>query len=119
MFVRSEAQLDRARRVADAVGLATRGFVGEDADHSDRALLGVMHLAKGLEFRLVVIVACDEGVLPLAERVADVADAFELDEVIATERQLLYVAATRARDRLIVSAVAPGSEFIEDLAAAA
>lgn len=33
-------------------------------------------------------------VLPLAERVELVADAFELDEVLATERQLLYVAAT-------------------------
>ena len=66
-----------------------------------------MHLAKGLEFRAVLVVACDEGVLPLAARVADVADAFELDEVIATERQLLYVAATRARDRLVDPGIAP------------
>jgi superfamily I DNA/RNA helicase len=63
----------------------------------------------------VLVVACDEGVLPLAARVADVADEFELDEVIATERQLLYVAATRARDRLFVSGIAPGSELIEGL----
>lgn len=74
-----------------------------------------MHLAKGLEFRAVLIVACDEGVLPLAARIDDVADEFELDEVVATERQLLYVAATRARDHLFVSAVSPGSEFLEDL----
>jgi superfamily I DNA/RNA helicase len=47
--------------------------------------------------------------------VADVSDEFELDEVIATERQLLYVAATRARDRLFLSSVKPGSEFLEDL----
>ena len=74
-----------------------------------------MHLAKGLEFRAIAVVACDENVLPLAVRVADVADAFELNEVIATERQLLYVAATRARDKLLVSGVAPGSEFLEGL----
>ena len=43
------------------------------------------------------------------------ADEFELDEVVSTERQLLYVAATRARDRLIVPGVAPGSEFLEML----
>ena len=78
-----------------------------------------MHLAKGLEFRAVLAIACDEGVLPLAARVADVADEFELDEVIATERQLLYVAATRARDRLFVSGAAPGSGFLEDMIAAA
>jgi len=70
---------------------------------------------KGLEFRAVLVVACDEGVLPLAARVADVADEFELDEIVATERKLLYVAATRARDRLFISGVAPGAEFLEDL----
>jgi superfamily I DNA/RNA helicase len=32
-----------------------------------------------------------------------------------TERHLLYVACTRARDRLLVTAVAPASEFIDDL----
>jgi superfamily I DNA/RNA helicase len=77
-----------------------------------------MHLAKGLEFRVVALVACDQGVLPLEERVSDVADEFELDEVLATERQLLYVAATRARDRLWISGVVPVSEFLEDLGAA-
>ncbi len=74
-----------------------------------------MHLAKGLEFRAVILIACDEGILPLDARIADVADEFELDEVVATERQLLYVAATRARDHLFISGVSPGSEFLEDL----
>ncbi len=32
-----------------------------------------------------------------------------------TERQLCYVACTRARDRLLVSGIAPGSEFVSDL----
>lgn len=58
--------------------------------------------------------ACDQGVLPLEERVADVSDEFELNEVVATERQLLYVAATRARDRLWISGVSPASEFVEE-----
>jgi superfamily I DNA/RNA helicase len=74
-----------------------------------------MHLAKGLEFRAVAVLACDEEVIPSAARIADVADEFELDEVMATERQLLYVAITRARDRVFVSGVTPGSEFLEDL----
>ena len=42
----------------------------------------------------------------------------ELDEVFATERQLLYVAATRARDRLMISGVGPVSEFLTDMQAA-
>jgi ATP-dependent exoDNAse (exonuclease V) beta subunit len=39
----------------------------------------------------------------------------ELDDVYETERQLLYVACTRARDRLMVSGISPGSEFLADL----
>ena len=74
-----------------------------------------MHLAKGLEFRAVAVIACDDEVLPLAERVNTVADEVELDDVYETERQLFYVACTRARDRLFVSGVAPGSEFLGDL----
>jgi superfamily I DNA/RNA helicase len=116
IFVRSQDQLARARAAAAAAGLAIRSLVDRANGNEETALLGVMHLAKGLEFRLVLLMACDEGVLPLASRISDVADDFELDNVIATERQLLYVAATRARDRLIITAVAPGSEFIDDLA---
>ncbi|PBC01448.1 3'-5' exonuclease [Mesorhizobium sp. WSM3860] len=114
IFVRSQDQLARARAAAEMAVLKTRTLVDAKAG-GDEALLGIMHLAKGLEFRAVVLMACDEGVLPLESRVADVADEFELDEVIATERQLFYVAATRARERLFVSGVAPGSEFLDDL----
>jgi superfamily I DNA/RNA helicase len=55
--------------------------------------------------------ACDEPVIPAQQRIADVSDEMELDEVYATERQLLYVAATRARDRLLISCVAPDQNF--------
>ena len=50
------------------------------------------------------------------ERVGDDAD---LEEVYGTERHLLYVACTRARDRLLVTGVDPGSEFLDDLRARA
>lgn len=115
IFVRSAAQIPRAHSAATAAGLTVRGSFESAAG----ALVATMHLAKGLEFRVVAVMACDQSILPLEERVTDVADEFELDEVIATERQLLYVAATRARDRLVVSGVAPGSEFLEALDAKA
>jgi mRNA-degrading endonuclease RelE of RelBE toxin-antitoxin system len=117
IFVRSPELLPRARAIADAASLPFRTVAAQKPDDDALAVVGIMHMAKGLEFRAVLIIACDEGALPLATRVEDVADEFELDEVIATERQLLYVAATRARDRLFVSGVAPGSEFLEDLVA--
>ncbi|MGR9143937.1 UvrD-helicase domain-containing protein [Rhizobium leguminosarum] len=114
IFCRSNNELGRASRIAKAAGLQTVSSL-QNPSAVDACLIGTMHLAKGLEFRAVLVVACDEGVLPLSSRIAEVADEFELDEVVASERQLLYVAATRARDYLFISAVAPGSEFLEDL----
>jgi superfamily I DNA/RNA helicase len=74
-----------------------------------------MHLAKGLEFRAVAVIGCDDEVLPLQERLETVADEAELEDVYNTERHLLYVACTRARDHLVVSGTAPASEFLKDL----
>ena len=76
-----------------------------------------MHLAKGLEFRAVAVAACDEEVIPLQTRIERVGDDADLEEVYGTERHLLYVACTRARDRLLVTGVDPGSEFLDDLRA--
>ena len=77
--------------------------------------VATMHLAKGLEFRAVAVMACDDEVLPLQARIEGVGDDGDLQEVYDTERQLLYVACTRARDRLSISAVEPASEFLDDL----
>jgi superfamily I DNA/RNA helicase len=74
-----------------------------------------MHLAKGLEFRSVVVMACDDQIIPLQKRIEEVTDESDLEEVYATERHLLYVAVTRARDHLIVTSGGPASEFIDDL----
>jgi superfamily I DNA/RNA helicase len=72
-------------------------------------------LAKGLEFRAVAIMACDDEVIPLQERIETVVDDADLEDVYNTERQLLYVACTRPRENLLVTGIAPGSEFLDDL----
>ena len=77
--------------------------------------IGTMHLAKGLEFRAVAVAACDDEVIPLQSRIENVVDTADLEDVYNTERHLLYVARTRARDRLLVTGVEPASEFLDDL----
>ena len=74
-----------------------------------------MHLAKGLEFRSVAVMACDDEVIPQQQRIESVVDVSDLEEVYNTERQLLYVACTRARDDLLVTGIKPESEFLPDL----
>jgi superfamily I DNA/RNA helicase len=74
-----------------------------------------MHLAKGLEFRAVVVMACDDEIIPLQERIETVGEDADLQEVYDTERHLLYVACTRARDYLLVTGIDPVSEFLDDI----
>ena len=82
---------------------------------SGHVSIGTMHLAKGLEFRAVAVMACDDEIIPLQARIETATEDSELEEVYNTERHLLYVACTRARDFLFVSAAAPASEFLDDL----
>ena len=82
---------------------------------SGQVSISTMHLAKGLEFRAVVVIACDDEIIPLQERIETVADDADLREVYDTERHLLYVACTRARDHLLVTSGDMPSEFLDDL----
>ena len=116
VFVRSGVQLDRARKAVEFAGLALK-VLDDNADTTvGRVSIGAMHLAKGLEFKCVAVMACDDDVIPLQQRIESVVDDSDLEEVYNTERHLLYVACTRARDRLLVTAVNPASEFLDDLA---
>ncbi|MCI0663176.1 MAG: UvrD-helicase domain-containing protein [Acidobacteria bacterium] len=115
VFVRSNAQLDRARQAVEAAGLPYKVLDEKVETISSYISISTMHLAKGLEFRAVVVMACDDEVIPLQERIESAADESDLEEVYNTERNLLYVACTRARDHLLVTSVDPASEFLEDL----
>lgn len=76
-----------------------------------------MPLAKGLEFRAVVVMACGYEIIPSLERIETVGDAADLQEVYDTERNLVYVACTRARDLLLITSAGTPSEFLDDLMA--
>ncbi len=108
VIVRSVHQVPRAR---DAVRKAS------DLTGTGLATVEIveMHKAKGLEFRSVAVMACDDDVIPLSKRIAAIGDQADLEDIYNTERHLLYVACTRARDHLLVTGVDPVSEFLEDL----
>jgi DNA helicase IV len=119
VFVRSEAQLDRAKAAASKASLPFKLLDEHVQTASGHVSIGTMHLAKGLEFRAVAVMACDDEVIPLQARIEAVGDTGDLEEVYDTERQLLYVACTRARDELLVTGVEPVSEFLDDFAGTA
>jgi len=114
IFVRDDAQIPRAESAAKLAKVPFKVLDARVETSSVKLSICTMHLAKGLEFRAVAVMACDEEVLPLRERIEAVGDSGDLQEAYDTERQLLYVACTRSRDFLLVSAIAPGSDFLGD-----
>jgi hypothetical protein len=73
LFIRSPEVIGRARAASEASGVA------------ERVAVSVMHLAKGLEFRAVAVMACDQDILPLDSRIAEAADEGELDDIYETD----------------------------------
>jgi mRNA-degrading endonuclease RelE of RelBE toxin-antitoxin system len=115
VFVRSDAQLSRAQAAVKEAGMPFKILDERIETAHGHVSISTMHLAKGLEFRAVIVMACDDESIPLQERIETVGDDADLKEVYDTERHLLYVACTRARDHLLVTSVQPASEFLDDM----
>lgn len=72
--------------------------VGYGEPEAEHVSLMTIHAAKGLEFGVVFVVGCEEGLLPLTRADGSAASVEE-------ERRLFYVAMTRAKDRLYLTYV--------------
>jgi superfamily I DNA/RNA helicase len=101
--------LTRSARTRDLVqrGLSDRGarvhvVSGNESWEGPAPALLTMHRAKGLEFRKVILVGIDDDQLPSKQALRDL-PADERADAADRERFLLYVAATRARDELVVT----------------
>ncbi|WP_058553419.1 UvrD-helicase domain-containing protein [Thiohalocapsa sp. ML1] len=114
VFVRSDVVLGRALAAVAAAGFPAAILDEQMQQPAGQVAVATMHLAKGLEFRAVAVMACDDEVIPLQARIETITDEADLDEVYATERHLLYVACTRARDHLLVTSGDVPSEFLDD-----
>ncbi len=114
VFVRSDNELPRAKGAIADAGYKSHILSDNMTTQYDSVSLGAMHLAKGLEFKAVLVMACDDEVIPNQSRLESAVDESDLEEIYQTERHLLYVACTRARDFLIVTGIEPVSEFVSD-----
>lgn len=78
------------------ISLITRDDQGDD--EGGKVNLTTIHAAKGLEYDVVIIAGCEEGIIPHARALE------EGEGNLEEERRLFYVAITRARKRLLISA---------------
>lgn len=115
MIVRSSAEVSRATDTLELAGVDYAVLDENLGIRTGAVSVCTMHLAKGLEFRSVAVMACDDEVVPLQVRIESITDDSDLEEIYNTERHLLYVACTRARDTLLLTCKAPASEFLDDL----
>lgn len=100
IIARTKYQLQKLQ-----TGLAERKVEVRDVDFPGDGtvpLFMTMHRAKGMEFFKVILFGVNESTVPLSLATAGLAEAERKDGLLR-ERSLLYVAATRARDELVVS----------------
>lgn len=68
VFVRSDAELKRARAAVKAAGASAIELNDKNETEPGAVAISTMHFAKGLEFRSVVVMACDDDVIPQSAR---------------------------------------------------
>lgn len=109
IIARTKHQLQKLQ-----TGLAERKLEVRDVDYpgdGTAPLYMTMHRAKGMEFFKVILFGINESNVPLALATTGLAEA-ERNDGLLRERSLLYVAATRARDELVVSWSGTPSELL-------
>lgn len=105
----------RSERIKNQV---ERGLRDEDAltplAGSDQHIrLITMHSAKGMEFERAIIIGAGAAEIPAAWQIAGLPDS-EQEDVELRERSLLYVAATRARDELVITWSGEQTDYLKD-----
>lgn len=96
---------DRVQPLLQSIGIPHGVLSGYSRPEEGSVSLATFHRVKGTEFRVVVLVGVEEGLVPLTGH-------DETREELDRERSLLFVAATRAREGLVCTAVGEQSSFL-------
>ncbi len=89
-------RLNEGATLTDYLNQVTLSSDTDDMDESNYVTLATVHSVKGLEFRCVFICGMEENILPVSR-------AVENEDELEEERRLMYVAITRARERLFLT----------------
>lgn len=113
VFTRTRAALEhRVVPALELCGLTGVQLSDDRPPERGHVALGTMHRAKGLEFRAVFVVGCEADQLPLAATLRTLGDAAARAAFAERERNLFYVACTRAREQLLLTYVGTPSPLL-------
>lgn len=113
IFSRTENILkERAKAALDLHTLSYQYLNDEETLLGEHISLGTIHRAKGLEFKAVILMGCDSKIIPYNYALQEIVDEADRQAFVEQERQLLYVACTRARERLFLSYTGNGSKLL-------
>lgn len=113
VFARSNDLVSAAARALDAAKIASNPLEKDtDLSKVTGVNVGTMHRAKGLEFKAVFVLGVEDSVVPPASLVAKTKEPADLEALLVRERNLLYVALTRARDEAFVFWSGTPSRFL-------
>ncbi|KYF78509.1 hypothetical protein BE20_24260 [Sorangium cellulosum] len=113
LFARSEGVLrDRVEAALGKAGLTGHPLSDDQPPSATDVSVGTIHRAKGLEFKVVVVVGCDADLVPLTYLQKELVDEADREAFLEQERHLLYVACTRARERLVVTYAGTPSRWV-------
>lgn len=106
-------QAKAVRRAVEATGFATQDLKDYDGTPNDCVKVGTHHRAKGLEFKVVFLPGLSDGEFP--RNVSSGMDDREYADQLALQMSALFVAMTRARDRLVLSCTGDPSPVLEPI----
>lgn len=114
LVARTQDMVEQYEKALKARGIATCRIRRTEPDDRSRPglRLATMHRVKGLEFDRMVVAGMNEGIMPLTSAYAHTSDALVREEGEHRERSLLYVALTRARREVLLTAHGTPSPFL-------
>jgi len=112
IVARTGPQLDDGYAPALTAAGIEHERLGHDPPRTAHVRLATMHRVKGLEFPVMILAGMNRGMVPLATPELDSDDPVVAAQALKRERCLLYVASSRARDRLYVTSSASPSPFL-------
>jgi len=104
----------RAKTAVKRAGLPALDM--KDGAEGPGVRLATMHRVKGMEFRAVAVIGVEDGTVPNDYALKQQETEADRNAAMALERQLLFVALSRPREKLWISAVGKASPFLSGLA---